>query len=717
MMNIPWLRQLREIETDHTAPVWSPRTYPDEEGYRARIEGMIERIARQGFNRRTKSRSYCPDTRALVLTDALKGEMIASPYTGKLYPQGNTGYFGPRERDERGRITRFGGDPLKYDLPPAMAALLLNPKDREAHWYLGQPGSMRQQYHFAAKNWARFYPVLAHIMGEEWRREFIELVGAYQETRKPSDGARQHDRWVGAPHNLVGEPDALLGGNIQNGGTENHKVMWRTSCLVYAQHFPDEATISGYPVPEARKQVTTMIGEFVRRLLLTGNGEYDSCTYYPHSIEGFLNLYDFSHDRQIQDLAQIALDYYLATAGLKVIDGTLAGAQKRGYLSRTSPSELESILWAWTDDTSKPMNDAVVPIHQITSHYRPNRIIRNIIRKKLPMPFECFMRRPAYHMDSDNCFQETLFCSRSFGLGSTAMTLVDNPTQQVVWSLIARGTEGPLCFGGGQPQFLTPYGHSPYSQTIQKRSALMLVTGQTAPRPAGESNVEQDHRYHVAQRRLDVLEVPTASASEEERRAFFNGAAKSAASWLFIPKNLPIVQDGARAFIQANDTFVAAHSLTGGFDLLVPRLLDPDPEGEHNRGHYRFFEQYVVLVSSGAYSGFVLDVGEKSDYGTLEAFTKAIDTNTRLSTTDFAHHGKAAYRSLPGDTIELSYNPTGLRARGAINGEPIDYDTWAGGAVYQSPFVRIKDGIMTITDGNEGYRVDFRGKRPVIETL
>jgi hypothetical protein len=716
-MNIPWLKQLQETGFDSSAPVWSPRSYPDEQGFRARIDGMIERIARQGFNRRTKSRSHCPDTRALVLTDALKGEIIASPYTGRLYTQGPTGYFGPRERDKDGRITRFGGDPLKYDLPPAMATLLLNPKDREAHWYLGQPGSMRQQYHFAAKNWARFYPLLAHIMGEEWRREFVELVGAYRETRKPSDGSHQHDRWVGPAHDLIGEPGALLGGSIRNGGTENHKVMWRTSCLVYAQHFPDDAGISGYPVGEAKALVSEMIRGFVRGLFSTGNGEYDSCTYYPHSIEGFLNLYDFSYDHELQELAQIALDYYLATSGLKVIDGTLAGAQKRGYLSRPAPSELESVLWAWTNATGKAMDTAVLPIHQVTSLYRPNRVIYNIIRKNLAVPFESFMQRPSYHMDNPNCFQETFYCSRSFGMGSTALTIVDNPTQQVVWSLVARGREGPLCFGGGQPQFLTPYGHSPYSQTVQKRSALVVVTGQTAEEPEGELTVEQAQRYRVARRRLDVLPVPPATATEDEQRTFFDGAARSAASWLFVPRDLRITQDGAYAFIEANDTLVAARSLTGSFDLLVPRVLDPDPEGEHNRGHYRFFEQYVVLVSSGDFSGYVLDAAEKSDHGTLESFANAVKGVTRLDTSGFANRGITTYRSLQGDTIELTYDPTGLRPRGSINGEPIDYDTWADGAVYDSPYVKVKDGVMTITDGAEGYTVDFRGERPRIQAL
>jgi hypothetical protein len=137
-------------------------------------------------------------------------------------------------------------------------------------------------------------------------------------------------------HNLVGQPGYLLGGNPLDGGTENHKTMWRTSALLYSQLFPDTTKISGYPVKEAEKLTKEMLRDYLKRLLINGNGEYDSQIYYPHSIEGFLNLYDFSPDEETRELAKFALDYYFVTYGLKVFDGTIAGAQKRGYLAGSS---------------------------------------------------------------------------------------------------------------------------------------------------------------------------------------------------------------------------------------------------------------------------------------------------------------------------------------------------------------------------------------------
>ncbi|MCG8318073.1 MAG: hypothetical protein MI921_01110 [Cytophagales bacterium] len=35
--------------------------------------------------------------------------------------------------------------------------------DHKARSFVSIPGNMRQQYHFASKNWARFYPLLREM--------------------------------------------------------------------------------------------------------------------------------------------------------------------------------------------------------------------------------------------------------------------------------------------------------------------------------------------------------------------------------------------------------------------------------------------------------------------------------------------------------------------------------------------------------------------------
>ncbi|RMG72645.1 MAG: hypothetical protein D6722_05085, partial [Bacteroidetes bacterium] len=100
------------------------RPFPDEAGFQARGRGLLPALAGLGYGRRSLAPSRCPDTGQPVYTYALEGETIHSPYTGRAYQQGPTGYFGPKARNARGEIVAFGGDVMKYDLPPATAALL-----------------------------------------------------------------------------------------------------------------------------------------------------------------------------------------------------------------------------------------------------------------------------------------------------------------------------------------------------------------------------------------------------------------------------------------------------------------------------------------------------------------------------------------------------------------------------------------------------------------
>ena len=167
----------------NSAP-WAVESYGDEAGFRQRVAATVPALAQQEFAKRSLALSKCPDTGLPVRTFAVEGEEIISPYTGRRYLQGPTGFFGPKERGADGRITRFGGDPMKFELPPAAARLLLDPTNMQARAILSIPGNMVQQYHFACVNWCRFYPLLADKMGEAWDKEFREAVALYLDLKK-----------------------------------------------------------------------------------------------------------------------------------------------------------------------------------------------------------------------------------------------------------------------------------------------------------------------------------------------------------------------------------------------------------------------------------------------------------------------------------------------------------------------------------------------------
>lgn len=711
------------------AQPWSCSTYPDEAGFRQRMEGMLQKIAAKDFGKRSLAESKCPDTGLPVKVWAVEGEEIISPYTGRKYKQGSTGYFGPKSRSEKGEILSFGGDPLKYDLPPATASLLLNHDTLRAKAFLSIPGNLRQQYHFACKNWARFYPLLSDKMGERWKSEFVKYVAEYTEGRRPSDGPDRELKPLANAHNLIGQPGYLLGGNPLDGGTENHKTMWRTSALLYSQLFPDTAKISGYPVKEAEQLTKEMLRDYLKRLLITGNGEYDSQIYYPHSIEGFLNLYDFSPDEETRLLAKFALDYYFVTYGLKVIDGGIAGAQKRGYLTGSSSSEMEAMLWAFFNKTSRNMKDESVTIQQATTKYRPNQVICNIVNKNLKTPFEARMSRPFYHMDHPHAFAETFFCSDSYAMGNIQMTIVDNPNQQMVWSVVTKGENMPLCFSGGQPLRGSTSGHSPYTQTMQSKGTLILLTTPTqmvanpdtalAPNyskakrdnlwllPESEQgkNYEARNRQKYASKELHSVEKPQNDSVEEIER-FWNESKGSASSWFYFPQQLAPKEADGNFFFETKELFLAVIPLAKGAYIFNPKT---------NTKSQKFFADCGLLVIPGTISGYIVETGEKSEYRTIQNFSQAIIQKTKLDDSKLESSLELNYQSLSGDKLKMIYNREGLRCRAAINGKTQDWDKFTKGAVYVSPYLKIKDGMMKVSDGEESYQVDFRGNIPVYQ--
>lgn len=677
--------------------------YPYEAYFKRHSQAAVGLWAARDYNQRTLSKALCPDTGLPVYSYALEGEWVTSPYTGRQIKQGSTGYFGAKSRDALGRIVAFGGDPLKYDLLPATARLLQHPNDSLVKAYLSIPGNLNQQYHFACSNWARFYGLVGQHMPTQWHAAFQAAVADYADNRRPSDGAREHNPLEYA-YTLVGKPDAdgVLGGSKTAGGTENHKLMWRTSALLYAQWFPDTARISGFSTAETERLTAQMLRDYLRKVGQTGNGEYDSEIYYPHVLQPFLNLYDFAPKTEYRRLAHQALDYYLASYGLKVLNGSIAGAQKRGFVPTKADSEMSTWIRAFADTSTHDL--LPISLYQATTAYRPNRIICNIINKKIRLPFEAQMARPTYHLDVPNAFQESFYCSDSFALGNVAMTMVDNPNQQVVWSLVAKGKEQNLVFMGQQPNRLLKIGHSPYTQTLHHQNTILVMSAPTGKRPQSPLSPEQKARFQHAEQALVQLPRPdTASSSQLEQ--FVAQSAYSAATWLLVPRQAQLLrQDATGLYIEAAGAYVYVRPLSEYFWVDASAEVIGQIQNAETRA---VLGQYRILVCTGNYSGYILEAAEKSAVGSAVAFQAKIRQSTQVKLGQGAASGTVTYRSLQGNTLKMSYNPTGLRAKGWLNGKAVDYSRWANGGVYDSPYVKLRNGVLTVTDGTEQFSIDF----------
>lgn len=60
-----------------------------------------------------------------------------------------------------------------------------------------------------------------------------------------------------------------------------------------------------------------------------------------------------------------------------------------------------------------------------------------------------------------------------------------------------------------------------------------------------------------------------------------------------------------------------------------------------------------------------------------------------------------------GEKFEMIYCFDCLKVYGCIDGMFLDFENWVGGVVYESFYFCVKDGVMEVEDGIEGYCVFF----------
>lgn len=728
MMRVLWLRLFTGLAWLLPATqAWTqaPAGYPDEAGFRMRTRAILPRLSAIDIRPYGMSESRHPLTGRRAFSWALEGEAVYDAHTGRSWRQPPTGYFGPKQRDTAGRISAFGGDGLKYSLPPLTARLLSDADDEVARGWLSIPGNLRQHYHFTAVNWARFYPLLAEQMGPAWRDSFARYAADYREPLH-TDNQGLTGRSLTYVHDLIGQTDQLLGGNDVDGGTENHKVMWRTSALVYADHLGEGRRISGRPLPEAKRQLSHTLSDFARRLLITGNGEWDSDVYYPYTIDGFLNVYDFARDSSDRECAGLVLDYLILTTALKSFDGHLAGAQKRGYLPGFKPGRMEAIQDAFFG-AAPGAAAAAGTLILATTAYRPNALITRIGRGDLPLPLSLRVSRPAYQLDRPNAFQESFYRTKNFALGNVQQSRMDNPNQQLLWSLLLRTERGVRGLTGGQPRRLTTSGHSPYTQTVHHQNVLLLLAADTEagarafpPRvldPARvnpwyaadsllDGDAEVNHRAYFGAKRL-VMVPPPDPTSASSLDSFYASKDDAAAAWLLLPRGLePAGKAGRARIFKSSDCWVVVHPVgEEGYLLDVADSL----AAAVSSGKWRaVLRDYRVLVASGPVSGYALEVVERDGYSDLTALRHAVSKRQprRRSLT-------LTYRSLSGHTLKLTHRPDRLRPRATVNGRIQDFEQWTpSGTIYFSDLITTGEGRLELRLPDTAWSLDYIGDRP-----
>ena len=561
----------------------------------------------------------------------------------------------------RGYFT--GGDPGKYLPGPAMAKLLADPADPAALRLMNDDRSPREHYHFAALNWSRFIPLFG-------------------------------DKLTPATRATLEAEAARYTAYLTGGGTENHKTMWLLAANLLPQFFTHER-FSGRPRGEAAAVAKEQLRAYIKNLYVGGQGEWDSPTYLMFTVHGLLNIYDFSPDPETRLIAAAGLDLLVAGQALKYRDGLFTGPNQRGYYDRAYTSIADQTAWLWwggsTVPSSPDLKRWLFSIHPATSSWRPNATLTRIARKQLhDLPVTLVNTRANYWFGQNipivpDTHRETLHLSRSFTLGSLSN---GNGSQITRIHLTATdGAAGPVALTGGHPrksdhtgkkldEVTYRDGGGRYDQAVQFGPLLVNLTRL----PADET---LDHVFVSLPRGAAPTEHP--GRDGEGRR------------WVF----------------RAGDTWICITPL-GGTATITPPDLNPKEiaarEKALSSGKSVAPLPSILRITGRPHLGFALLAVEASAHADASDLLAWMDQSYAIDATSFALDAVVGVTLPDGSSATIRHNPEADRAT-VTPALPAPTGTYGG------PFVTLKDSILTVSDGTDGYRVDFTGQLPAYQPI
>lgn len=566
------------------------------------------------------------------------------------------------------------GDPHKYAMPAILARLSLNAQDDRALagyrrlMAVDKTKSDRGLYHFAAYPRTRMY----FAFGPKLPKDIT-------------------DSMVFEVTNFFGQ--------LRSGGTENHAWMHRTSGYLWAEHLP---AVGSAKVPDSDKTNLQWTRDWlrteVRKWYTVGQGEYDSSTYIAFNLAAWSNVYDYTSDAKMKDLARAALDWEAAAMALKYFHGCNLGPEARGFADSAVTTITDWAGWLWWDGSARPirpanpdlgdgdgqrnLKDADISIHATIclamSQYRPHPVIRNIATKNVKLPFEARGSKPSYYGPTPNKDQEYLYVNDQYAMGTlysaedglkTTGTILPQTT---MFKVAVLDKDNVRTFGAsnGYHRHFPLEGRTPYDQYHQHRDAAINICYVDKP---------EDNRT----RHRSIFGVPLAAGEPGYRE---NG-------WYFW---------------QVNKAYVGVKALNGKAEFGQVTRAD-DSGGMINVES----KTHRWLVSPGSPGGWVVQLGQQPQYPSLNHFAKAVLNDCVLDTSKLATDRIVTFKSLAGDTLKIRHTGgPGGRPEAWTNGKAVDFTQWP---VYESPYMNqaTGSGILRLTDGKQTLIIDYSGEWPV----
>jgi len=512
------------------------------------------------------------------------------------------------------------------------------------------------------------------------------------------------------------------------GGTENHCSMRRVAGYLFGERFPNEKMHYGLTGKELARLCRTYMRDYGRSIYATSQVEYLSPTYHAVNTSTWINIAEFARDDAARLMGQAILDYLMADYALNYSQGQIVapvqrakglfnGTQQRSY-AFTTAQWTGWLFWGggntpWDTDTFPdkkylPLQPYGMAVCQhAVSAWDPHPVLRNLGAKRVRTPYMILQSRGDWHCIRPTHYNpygrkpprgklprpnpryemRSVYVDRDYAVGASYRhENIMDPVQRtaIPFSIVWKSADEHNRMLAVHPFWYTAYvdektkrefgdedwmGVSPFMRMVHWENAVIVMWDipETDPYEGkfGPGSKKFASKRHPKQIRSAFLYVPETVDQ------------KAQASGIF--------------FVREGDVYTAIRPLATGANW-QPSIHDG----------------YMRLALPGATVGAAIEVGDKREFGSFDAFQKKIAATT-LDVSKLAERKRAVYTSTRGDLLDLRHKTPNWLPDASVNGVKLDFARWP---TCESPYVTCRDRVLDVNDGHQGFTVDWRGDLP-----
>lgn len=463
----------------------------------------------------------------------------------------------------------------------------------------------------------------------------------------------------------------------EDGSTENHRLMFKTSGYLTATAFPDWAGADS-----VKAHCEAVLLDIIDKTVRYGIKEFDSPTYGTFYITCLLSLYDHTKDAAFKNRVQMALEWHLLNMAPEWMNGYLVSSSLREYYFACSPqAESPYPLLGWlmfggdgpTPDLKQVYRDGEILVNNegfytllaAVSSYRVPKIIERIAtdRSKPFVHKESHDMTPMAQLNFPWGFKKYTYIDKHYGLtshwdGISLGWSAQMRRWKLVWESEARASSFFLTHLSHHGRALDNFfGATSREQVLQHNGTLLAMY---------KIESEEPNPYVIG---VVPMEAIKTMKEDPSGWIFFDGG-----TVLFGVKFChPYVWEGEKEFrgiphrlLRCNQSSTAA----------VVETASP--------------EKYQPKQGKTALDLFADDVLKK----------------TKLEyVIENPEYRYAVYNSLDGDTLKLVFNYGRY-----VNGQKIDYENWP---LCADPWMEqdVDGRFLTVVYGDMSRIYDFRNWR------